>query len=57
MKLLTLCLYKNSLVLTPFYGGERIQIIESELRWVGDKGGIGVNSEVKKQGEGRVRAI
>ena len=38
-------------------GRERIQIIESELRWVSDRGGVGVNIEVKAQGGGRVGAI
>ena len=38
-------------------GGERIQIIESELRLVGDRGGVGVDGEVKTQGGGRVRVI
>ena len=38
-------------------GGERIQIIESELRWVDDRGGVSVNGEVKTQGGGRVKAI
>ena len=33
-------------------GGERIQIIESELRWVSDRGGVGINGKVKTQGEG-----
>ena len=28
-------------------GGERIQIIKSELRWVGDREGVGVDGEVK----------
>ena len=38
-------------------GGERIQIIESELRWIGDREGVGADGEVKAQGGGRVGEI
>ena len=38
-------------------GGERIQIIESELQWVGDRGGVGIDGKVKAQGGRRVGAI
>ena len=32
---------------TKKYGGEQIQIIESELRWVDDRKGVGANGKVK----------